>query len=66
MPRYFAMQLVRALGVVLVLVGILHQAGRIEALRGIPPWAGYGVAAIGLTVFFFLPTMLARRWRSKP
>lgn len=64
--RYFTMQFVRAIGVALVLVGILHQAGRIEALRGVPAWGGYVIALIGLVGSFAAPKLLARRWKTRP
>lgn len=62
--RFVVMQLVRLSGVVLVLFGILLQARRIEALRDVPPAAGYILIVIGLVEVFALPLVLARRWRS--
>lgn len=62
--RFAAIQLVRLVGVVLVLLGVLVQAGRIEALAWVPRWAGYVLIAAGLADTFVMPMLLARRWRS--
>jgi hypothetical protein len=65
MARYFTLQLVRASGAVLVLLGVMMQAGKGPAfLNGLPPVVGFVLAAVGLVDFFFLPRVLARRWRT--
>lgn len=65
MARYFALQMVRASGAVLVLLGVLIQAGKGPAfLSGLPPLAGIVLAMAGLIDFFFLPRILSRRWRT--
>jgi hypothetical protein len=62
--RFAVIQLARLFGVVLVLLGVLIQAGRIAALAWVPQWAGYVLIAVGLVDTFVMPTLLARRWRS--
>jgi hypothetical protein len=62
--RFIVMQLVRLSGVVLVLFGVLLQAGRIEALRDVPVAAAYVLIVIGLVEVFALPLILARHWRT--
>ncbi len=63
--RYFMLQVVRASGAVLVLMGVLVQAGKAPAfLAGLPAEAGFALAAAGMMDFFFLPRMIARRWRT--
>ena len=58
--RYFVIQLMRILGVALVLVGILVVRGKIA----IEPVAGYAFIAIGLADVFVMPLVLARKWRT--
>jgi hypothetical protein len=60
--RFFAIGATRLLGVAMVLVGMLAVAGRI----GIPPVAGYGFIAFGLFDVFWVPLILARKWRTPP
>ena len=62
--RWLIIQLVRAIGVVFVLVGLLQTAGRIALLDGIPRWFGYVLVAIGFIDVFVVTRMLAKRWRS--
>lgn len=62
--RFAVIQLSRLFGVVLVLLGVLIQAGRIEALAWVPAWFGYVLIAVGLVDTFLMPMLLARRWRS--
>ena len=47
-------------GVLLTGLGAMMIVGRIEA----PPVLGFGLFALGAFEFFFLPRMLARRWKS--
>jgi hypothetical protein len=47
-----------------VLIGLLHNAGRIEALAGIPAWFGMVLVGVGFFEVFFLTRLMARRWRS--
>lgn len=58
--RFVFIQLLRLLGVALVMGGMLILRGRL----GLPAIAGYVALAIGLIVIFFVPVLLARRWRS--
>lgn len=62
--RFIVIQLVRMVGVAMVLCGVLLQAGRIEALRGVPAAIGYVLIVIGLLDVFVMPQVLARKWRS--
>ena len=59
-PRYFALLLVRAVGVALVMIGLLATNDRI-ALGHV---AGVVLAVAGLLLFAVVPKLLARRWRS--
>lgn len=60
--RYFVITATRALGVAIVLVGFLALAGKI----GIPAPAGYAFVAFGLIDVFWVPLILARKWRTPP
>lgn len=62
--RWLAIQLVRAMGVAMVLAGLLHTAGRFALLEGIPLWFGYVLIGIGFVDVFFVTRLMARRWRS--
>ena len=64
--RWAALQVVRLLGVATALVGLLHQAGKFAPLAGIPAWFGYVLIGVGLVETFWIPALLARRWRSQP
>lgn len=65
MGRYFVLQAVRASGAVLVLLGVLVQAGKGPGpLAELPPLVGIVLALAGLWDFFFLPRIVARRWRT--
>lgn len=58
--RFMLINLVRLGGVVLVLVGIAIARGQL----GLPAPIGWVLAVAGLGEFFFLPSVLAKRWRS--
>ena len=62
--RWLIIQLVRAVGVAFVLVGLLHTAGRVALLGGIPLWFGYVLVGIGFIDVFVVTRALAKRWRS--
>ncbi|MGV3512927.1 MAG: hypothetical protein ACO1OX_13090 [Novosphingobium sp.] len=63
--RYFMLQAVRLSGAVLVLLGVMIGTGRGPAfLDGLPQEAGYLLAAAGIFEFFFVPRMIARKWRT--
>jgi hypothetical protein len=61
MRRYLALQLVRLACIFMVMLGLLIQEGRIDgsAVLGIVLLVG---GALG---FFFLPHVLAKRWKSR-
>ena len=58
--RYWMLQLMRLGGVLLVVGGLLIIAGRVNG----PEELGYGLLVLGAFEFFFMPIMLARRWKS--
>lgn len=62
--RWSVIQVVRAVGVATVVVGLLHTAGRIPFLAEVPRWFGYVLVGIGIVGAFLLPQLLAKRWRS--
>lgn len=59
--RFAMLNLVRITGLIMVLGGIAAHQGALP----LPDPAGLIVAVIGLFGFFFLPNILARRWRTK-
>ena len=58
--RYWMLQLMRVGGLLLVIGGVLILSGRVPG----PEVLGYGLLVLGAVEFFFLPAMLARRWKS--
>lgn len=58
--RFFAIQAVRWTGLGMVLLALLALNGKLP----IPEVAGYALLAVGLFDALFLPTFLARRWKS--
>lgn len=58
--RYFTIQAVRLAGVVMVLLGILVLNGKLAW----PELLGYFLVLNGLFDALFLPTMLAKRWKT--
>jgi hypothetical protein len=60
--RWTVIQTVRFAGVALVLVGILIRYAVIPA----PLAVGIALIILGLAGTFFMPVMLARRWRTPP
>jgi hypothetical protein len=58
--RFIAIQLMRWVGLGMVLFGLLIVNGRV----GLPPLAGYIFVIVGLFDALFMPTILARRWKS--
>ncbi|MBN9505699.1 MAG: hypothetical protein J0I69_06695 [Altererythrobacter sp.] len=60
--RWSVIQAVRFAGVALVLVGILIRYAVIPA----PLAVGVALIVVGLVGTFFMPVMLARKWRTPP
>ena len=58
--RWMAINAVRVAGVVMVLVGILGLEGVFEY----PAIAGYILVAVCVIDIFFVPLVMARKWRS--
>ena len=59
--RFMVMNIVRIIGVVSTLLGVLMVTGAI----GWPERPGYFLLAIGLFSIFVVPTILARRWSTR-
>ena len=57
--RFMLLNIARLGGLALVLLGIAIANGAVP----LPVPVGWVMAAIGLAEFFFLPPMLAKRWR---
>ncbi len=60
--RFLILQLARLGGIVLVVLGIVISER--SALTFVPKDVGYGLMALGLLDTFFVPRLLARKWRS--
>ena len=60
--RFWTLQLMRVGGALLAVGGALIIAGKVLG----PMVLGYGLLLLGVFEFFFLPTMLAKRWKSPP
>jgi hypothetical protein len=58
--RYFTIQAVRVAGIVMALLGMLVLNGKLAW----PQLLGYFLFLNGLFDALFLPTLLARRWKS--
>lgn len=58
--RFMALNLIRLSGLALVLFGIAIAQGVID----LPPIVGMVFAGLGLFDFFFVPRLIAKRWRS--
>lgn len=59
---FAAIQLSRVAGIVLLFVGAMIVLERIEA----PGFLGIGLVLVGMAVFFALPLVFARLFRSPP
>ncbi|MEQ8412682.1 MAG: hypothetical protein RIB52_14130 [Erythrobacter sp.] len=57
--RYIAMNAVRIGAIAVLLVGLMIAR---RVLDG-PWWLGAALAVAGLLAFFFLPTLMVRRWK---
>lgn len=62
--HWLIIQMVRAIGIAFVLVGLLHTAGRVALLDGVPLWFGFVLVGIGFIDVFVLTRVFAKRWRS--
>lgn len=58
---YVLINLARFGGLALVMLGIAIARGIVGAL---PWWVGGAIAMAGLLQFYFLPRLIARRWKS--
>lgn len=58
--RFLALNLVRITGLILVLLGIAIAQGVVD----LPRMVGIALALFGLYDFFYMPRLLARRWKS--
>lgn len=58
--RYFTIQAVRAAGVAMVLLGLLVLNGKLAW----PELLGYFLVLNGLFDALFLPTIMAKRWKT--
>lgn len=61
--RFILLAMVRLTGALLIMAGLIVTN---RAYAVVPPVAGYGMLALGLALFAFLPIILARRWKSPP
>ncbi|MFN6935812.1 MAG: hypothetical protein ACK4NZ_11780 [Tsuneonella sp.] len=60
--RFALINGVRLTGVAMILIGILVLRGAID----LPAVVGYVFVPVGLFDVFFLPLILARKWRTPP
>ena len=61
--RFTILAIARLAGALLIMAGLIVTN---RAYTVVPPVAGYGMLALGLALFAFVPIMLARRWKSPP
>lgn len=59
--RFWLLQLLRLGGVVMAVLGAMILARSLDA----PPALGVVLLAGGVVEFFFLPAILARRWKDR-
>ncbi len=62
--RWTIIQLMRVMGAALVLLGILMTQGTVDLAGDVNREVGYGLVVVGLLDGFFMPIVLARKWRS--
>ncbi len=60
--RWMVIQAVRWMGLALFIGGVLIYAGKLD----LPREAGWVLMAVGLIDALFIPTFLARRWKTRP
>ncbi|GAA4643145.1 hypothetical protein GCM10023115_11050 [Pontixanthobacter gangjinensis] len=58
--RFFMLSMVRLVGAIAVMTGLLIANGT----AGAPVWIGYILLAAGMAGFFIFPLLLAKRWRT--
>jgi hypothetical protein len=58
--RWMAIQLVRWTGLAIFILGLLVYAGKID----LPMEAGWALMAVGLLDALFMPSLLARAWKT--
>jgi len=58
--RFMVLNIIRLSGLGMILIALAIHYGRIEA----PQIVAYVLAAFGVIEFFFVPNILARKWRS--
>ena len=65
--RWMVIQMVRAMGVGLVILGILLARDKVDLAgdTAVNHWIGYGFIAVGLVDGFLMPIVLARKWSSR-
>ena len=64
--RWMIIQLMRAMGFALAVLGILMTQNAVNIAGEVNRQVGYGFIVIGLLDGFFMPIVLARKWRSPP
>ena len=58
--RFIVLTALRFGGIAMIMLGFAITRGLIDL-----PWAvGAGLAVVGLVEFFFLPRLIARRWKA--
>jgi hypothetical protein len=64
--RWAVMQLMRIMGVALVIAGILMTQGALDLFGEHNRLVGYAFVIVGLVDGFVMPLVLARKWRTPP
>ena len=59
--RLVVMNLVRLIGLALVLAGIAIRFGKLDA----PQWAAFALVIAGLADYFWGPNLVSRNWRTR-
>lgn len=62
--RFLALNLIRIFAVLMVLVGLLFALDKVEIPQPPRHLIGMALIIVGLLDFFFVPGMIAKRWRS--
>ena len=65
LPRFMAMQAARAAGAAIALLGVVMLSHRIALLAWAPDALGDGLIVAGAVLFFAVPLILAKRWKSR-